>query len=101
MQRTTTRHAARHVPPAAGRVLEGVLNLGQLRRGPGAAPASIPFTYLTPPAAPGGGNGGKKDADAGKAPPKAPAHKVCLSVTGGRARVCPRTATHPHPAAAV
>ncbi|WIA14765.1 hypothetical protein OEZ85_003250 [Tetradesmus obliquus] len=59
---------------AQGRVLEGTLSLGQLRRGSGAAPAVTPFAYLPPPAA-ADKAAGKSDSSS-KPPLKPPAERL-------------------------
>jgi hypothetical protein len=63
----------------AGRVLEGTLSLGQLRRGSGAAPSVTPFAYLPPPPAAdkAAGKGDSSSSSSSSKPPvKPPAERV-------------------------
>ncbi|WIA34935.1 hypothetical protein OEZ86_013218 [Tetradesmus obliquus] len=61
---------------AQGRVLEGTLSLGQLRRGSGAAPAVTPFAYLPPPPAADKAAGKGDSSSSSKPPPKPPAERL-------------------------
>ncbi|KAF6251901.1 subtilase family-domain-containing protein [Scenedesmus sp. NREL 46B-D3] len=63
---------------AQGRVLEGTLSLGQLRRGSGAAPSVTPFAYL--PAPPAVDKAAGKGDNGSKPPVKPPAERLSEAV---------------------